>query len=217
MMNMMPFYRHSHKNKISHTPLASGFTLVEMMVSIGLFSMAILIMVSALISVTNESRKARAIRIVTDNVGAAVESISRSVRMGRNFVCECRQGGAYSNVPAPRNCEIGYLPTSGEQCLAFLPQTASSNVDPSKLLIYKLDAPTAAIWRSKNGGQTWERFTADDVHIDTFKFFVNGTSLGTKQPVITLLVGGWAGIQGNIRTDFHLETSVSARTPNFTP
>lgn len=73
-----------------------GFTLIEMIVASSVFIIIMLIVVGGLISLNNESRKSRSIRLVTDNLSAAIDSMSRAVRMGSYYHCGCGTVGVPS-------------------------------------------------------------------------------------------------------------------------
>lgn len=76
-----------------------GFTLLEMTVAVAVFSFVILIIFSALISLSHEARKTQANRTVIGNLGASIESMARSIRGGKEFVCFA--GGVPSSFPTP--------------------------------------------------------------------------------------------------------------------
>jgi len=53
-----------------------GFTLIEMTVSLGLFTIIMFIATSAFLSIVNTDRKARSVRIAADNLNIALEDMS---------------------------------------------------------------------------------------------------------------------------------------------
>lgn len=80
---------------------ASGFTLVELIVSVGLFTIVVVIAMSAYISLISLDRKARATSDVMTNLSFAVESMSRSIRTGKDY--DCGVTGGLSNCPGGAN------------------------------------------------------------------------------------------------------------------
>ncbi|MFA5987507.1 MAG: type II secretion system protein, partial [Candidatus Paceibacterota bacterium] len=66
----------------------AGFTLIEIMVSVAIFSVVMLIAIGALLSVNDSNRKARALRVVMDNLNFAVEDMSKKMRTGSDFYCK---------------------------------------------------------------------------------------------------------------------------------
>jgi prepilin-type N-terminal cleavage/methylation domain-containing protein len=86
----------------------SGFTLVELMVSLTLFTIVVLAAVGSLYTVNNASRRVQAMRSVIDNLNFGLESMSRTIRTGNTVVC----GGASNTtsldpiVSANPNCSF---------------------------------------------------------------------------------------------------------------
>ena len=183
--------------------LSRGFTLIEMIVAVGIFTILMFIIVSALISMSNASRKARASRIAMDNLAAAMESISRTVRISTTYHCGC--GGAYDTALA---CPY---PT-GATCLAVEPQNGDPHSSGDQV-VYRLSG--ASIERSTDGGSTYLPLTAPELRINRLQFYVDGVVAGTNQPRMIMVVGGTAGTQGKTSTTFNLQTMVSERTPNI--
>src|SRR3989338_1818580 len=98
------------KIKIKNAPLAigywllanSGFTLIEMIVALGLFSVAILIGIGALMSMTVAAEKTKSISIVMDNLNFALESMTRSMRTCTDYHC-----GSGGDLTEPSPCATG--------------------------------------------------------------------------------------------------------------
>lgn len=193
-----------------------GFTLLEMLVSTSLFIVAMLVIVSALISLETASRKARTIRIAADNVSAAVSSMSRAIRMGSYIHCGCT--GLPTVLAQPQDCEIsgvgtGELPASGNTCIAFEAQNGNPLIDTDQY-VYRLW--NNRIQRSVNSGVDWLDMTAPEIRIDALAFYVGGTTLNADQPYVTMLVRGTATSSSvKVNTTFDIETTVAVRTPNL--
>src|SRR3989344_5257439 len=62
-----------------------GFTLVEMIVAIALFSVVMIVCVGALLALVNANRKAQALQSVMNNLNIALDGMVRSVRMGNSY------------------------------------------------------------------------------------------------------------------------------------
>lgn len=78
-----------------------GFTLVELIVSVGLFSIVIVIAMSAYLSLIALDRKARATNDIMTNLSFVTESMSRSIRTGTNY--DCGGIGSVANCPSGSN------------------------------------------------------------------------------------------------------------------
>lgn len=209
------------KNIHSAHDAPRGFTLIEMIVAIGVFAVCVVLIVGSLISLNNASRKERNIRIAMDNVGAALDSMARNVRMGTRFHCGCgdiASGGTapYSagdtNFPGgERSCSTA-LGGVGESCLAFEGQ--GGGIADTDQIVFKLF--DGQILRSTNSGGSFLAMTAPEININKLTFYVDGADAGENQPIVRIVLRGVVG-RGAIVTPFLVQTSVSPRIPNFKP
>lgn len=72
--------------------LQRGYTLLEMMISLTLFSLVMVLATGALFAFVSGDRKSRSTNDVTNNLTFAMESMTRSIRTGVNYQCG-GQGG----------------------------------------------------------------------------------------------------------------------------
>ena len=70
-----------------HLFTTSGFTLVELLVSVGIFTSVVIVAMMALLNVKSLQVKGTAIRTINNNVNYAVEIMSREIRTGIKY-CE---------------------------------------------------------------------------------------------------------------------------------
>lgn len=200
------------------TSFSRGFTLIEMMVAVSLFAIVMLIGVGALLSLVQANARAQAINSVMNNLNAALEDMSRSIRVGTTYHCET-PSSIPSALTSPKNCESG-----GGYLLAFEP--AGSDISPItnpdyQPEVYRLNG--TQLERSLFGGAegTWVAMTAPEVQIDQFSFYVIGacSSSGsgsacapsdTIQPRVVMSIRGSAQVPGG-RTTFNVQASVVQR------
>jgi prepilin-type N-terminal cleavage/methylation domain-containing protein len=64
-----------------------GFTLVEMIVSIGIFALVMMVATSAYFTLISLDRRARATNQVVSNLSFAVDSMIRGIRTGTGYHC----------------------------------------------------------------------------------------------------------------------------------
>ena len=194
-------------------PTERGFTLLEMIVSTTVFVFVMLMIIGSLISLTDASRKARSVRIVLDNLSAAIDSMSRNIRMGSYYHCGC--GGA---LTSPQSCSMSDSDgNGGDTCLAF--EMANGNPhDATDQMVYRLTTTggRGRIERSLNGGTDWVSLTSPEINVTDMKFFQYGVTPDTDQPVVTMLLRGTAALTPKTSTEFNIQTTIAARTPNFT-
>jgi prepilin-type N-terminal cleavage/methylation domain-containing protein len=129
----------------------SGFSLVEMIVSVGLFSVVMLISTGAYLSLISLDRKARATNDLVTNLNFVIDTMERSLRSGSNFQC----GGVGGT-----NCSGG--------------STSFTYVnDVGQTVTYSYDSEHSAIAQSINGGVS-QQLTDPRVKIQALQFYVRG-------------------------------------------
>lgn len=187
------------KRKAKNSKL--GFTLIEMIVAVGIFSAVMLISVGAILSIHNAQRRAIAMQNVQDNLRFAVETIAKEARTGTSFHCDFDIGDRF----APRRCP------EGADSFVFLNarnETVAYRVQGTQIERGEYDPGTGAF--------DFFPITAQNVTIDRFIFYVIGTNDPPSftpdgfQPRITVIVGGRAEVKNqSIRLD--LQTTISQR------
>jgi hypothetical protein len=179
-----------------------------MIVSIGIFLTALTMIFGALVSINNAARKTRSAHVASDNLGAAIDAMSRNMRVGGDFHCGC--GGT---LTTPQNCPMtDALGNGGDVCVAFEGQQGDS-LNPNDQIIYRFSGNS--IERSTDSGATYLPLTAPELTITSLKFFVYGAAAGEDQPTVTMVIRGTASTTARTSTTFNMQTSVSAYTPNF--
>jgi type II secretory pathway pseudopilin PulG len=200
--------------KTKYTKRTDGYTLIELVVSVGLFVVVSLISSSAFLGVTVSNRRTLAIRTTTDNLNSAIESMSRNLKTGFFYHC-----GSSGSIAAPQDCP------SGDTYLAFEGQKGDI-LTTSDQIIYKIGpagtlcSSSKQICVSTDGGGTFYPLTAPppEVSIDGLAFRVYGSTQSdspAKQPRIVIVIIGSAGI-GISATSFNVETTISQRLPDQT-
>lgn len=82
------------KNKIVHNfsrevaVKKKGFTIVEMIVAVGIFAVVMVLAVGALLTIVAANKTAQAMKVVMNNVNYAVEDMVRTIRSGSNYSCD---------------------------------------------------------------------------------------------------------------------------------
>ncbi len=185
-----------------------GFTLIEILVSVALFSVVMVVALGALLSMSVSIRKAEAINSSINNLSAAMDAISRTVRTGTNY--HCGSGGTLS---VPQDCALdsffSYLNYDGNQvnyCLA--------DVTAPTTCVNGVTCPTGKsceIIRLIAGG-SYQPLTSPEINITSLGFYVTGSLRSdTEQPKVTIVVASTIPVTSNTTTDFNLQTSVTQR------
>ncbi len=178
--------------------LVSGFTMVEMIVSIGLFTIVLFIASSAFLTVLNADRKSRATRIATDNLNLSLEDMSRRIKTGTTY--NCGVGSVVPDCVSPGRDSIAFTDQDGTRTTYRLKTDISG-----KKFIERLR------------GISVLRVTAPEIEIINLQFVVGGTAVGpslggndVEQPYVIILVEGKTNI-GTITSNFKIQTMVTQR------
>lgn len=185
-----------------------GFTLVEMIVAVGLFAVVMLVSISALLALVNANRKAQALQSVMNNLNVAVDGMVRSIREGHAYYCN----GFPADDNATNDCA-----SSGQQLLSFVPFSTGITDPPRWIYWFAYDANgVGRLYKSEDGTQTGGLpITSPEVNILSTTFYVIGTgttgAAAVQQPKVTVVIKGTAGQKVTDRTTFHVQATAVQR------
>jgi prepilin-type N-terminal cleavage/methylation domain-containing protein len=178
------------------TNTQGGFTLVELIVSVALFTIILTAALGGLLMVIDANRQAKSIKLVVNNLNLATEGMSRELRVGSNF-CETDNGtnsatSSCNNVSGVNN--IYFTTDRGEESSSF-----RINNDGVERRI----GPGPA--------NDYLKLTGSDVIIDELDFYIRGVGFGdNEQPSVLIVLNGHIN-QADERIDFYVQTLVSQR------
>ncbi len=190
-------------SKRSQQGFAAGFTLVEMLVAVSVFSMVMLIATGSVFAIVESNKKAHAIKSVMTNLNFALESMSRDIRVGMTYRCSNDPG---DDLAAPADC-------SSDPGTVFS-YRANRDLDGDGLVN---SADRIQYWMS--GGRIMKQsgpdaplaVTATEITVESLEFYVIGAPLDDdRQPKVVMTVQGYAGV-GQTRSDFNIKTTISQR------
>ncbi len=178
-----------------------GFTLIELMVSITVFSVVMLSSMGAVMTVLNANRKSESLRSVMDNLSFTLDTMTRTIRFGSTYHC-----GASGNLSLPKDCDG----SSGDNNSLTVQDSDGNQVTFSLVTV----AGVGQIMRTINSGVALP-MTSPDVNIQSFSFWVFGTtpysSGNLLQPKVIVLVKGFVAGVNMTDSSFILQTTISQR------
>ncbi len=186
--------------------VSGGFTLIEIMVATSIFMIIMLMAMGALITTSDAAKKAQALRTAMDNVNFALESMTRSLRMGTDYTCVT--GGSVS-LPAGANndCPLG---SGGGGAIIFTPAGHAQPRDAAFTLTARGDATNTYVLQSCDPSSCLD-LVASNIDIQKLTFFVNGSRTDDRiQPSVYIIIKGVVTIKGRATT-FAIQTNVSQR------
>src|SRR6056297_849303 len=108
-----------------HKQTTAGFTLIEMIVSLALFSVVVTISVGALLVLIASNRQLQDEQAVLTNLSFALDSMTREIRTGSAYVCRSRPNTSGSSIFSD-NEDLDGASFPGPDCDTGRPQSGSS-------------------------------------------------------------------------------------------
>ncbi len=165
-----------------------GYTLVELMIAIGLFAFVMTLTSGAYLMMIGVTRKTQGIVTGIDNLAFALESMTRTIRTGGSYNCggigDCSSGAGTFSVENAEGVTVTYA--LGSQ------SNGSQNVG----------AITA------NGVS----LTSPSINVTDLTFYSTGTSSSDAlQPQVRISASGVVSVGPGQTEPFTVETSATAR------
>lgn len=165
-------------------PIARGYTLIELIVAMGLFAFVMTLSSGAYLLMIGLNRQAQGIATGIDNLSFAIETMTRDIRTGSNYRC----GGL-------GDC------SSGASSFSF---KNASGVDVSYSLVSSVIQKTV--------GSAVSTLTDPTVNVSSLAFYATGTTPGdTQQPHVTIIVSGTVSYGAGKSESFTIETGATMR------
>lgn len=192
----------------------SGFTLIEMLVAVGLFSIVMLVAVSAILSIIGNNRKAQGINNVVNNLNFAIESMVRDMKTGYLYECD-------GSIPSSPSIDSLCSESTPQDSIEFF-STLSGTPTPVQ---YRFVPPSGSdstyvpghiVKTTGATGSPVDLTSKSDVDIQSVEMYINSPVPGSgTQPGIFLIIRGKANILENEVTEFGLQTFISQRILNL--
>ena len=183
-----------------------GFTIVEMIVAFGMFSVIMVIAVGSLLSLIEANHKAQAQKTVVNNLHFALENMSRNIRTGSNYHCGDE---SVTSVTVAQDC-----PTTPATQLVFKGRDDG-------YVLYTLE--DGMIKRSKNQSASDLLLfdpipiTAPEIQVEHLNFYVDGadnaldSGSNKKQPRVLIMLKDSMQGKSKVISRFDIQTLVSQR------
>ena len=183
-----------------------AFTLVEIMVATSIFMIIMLMSLAALITTSDTAKKSQALRSAMDNVNFAMESMTRSLRMGRDYTCVASSSGVSLPASANADCPIS---SSGGGAIIFSPTGHDATPRDSAYMVTARGDGTNVLQYCTT--TSCVDMVSTNVDIQYLKFYVNGSDVADKiQPSAYIVMKGVVVVKGVPKT-FAIQTMASQR------
>ena len=195
--------------KQNKSQYAKGFTIIELMVSMTIFTVLITAGMGAILQAMQQHKAAENMRTAMDNLNFVMEDMARNVRLGSNFHCQTGAEPTYlsGSTVAPQNC----FGTSNQLVFNALDGTPISytitrpDVTPANQIVKQTNTASATPYS--------ENLTPANIQMDYFRsgFTVRGAESGDGQPSIVIRLAGTVSYE-KVVSLFAIETTVSPRS-----
>jgi prepilin-type N-terminal cleavage/methylation domain-containing protein len=190
--------------------MKKGFTLIEMLVTVGLFAIIVTIAVGAFVNAERTERQVSSLIAAQSNVSLAVEQMSRNIRTGYLF---CHDPGDSTASPS---CSCTVASSSDPNSPMWTCQSLDFYDANGNEIKYSWAGGALAESVSGNAAQS---ITGNTVSVKYLKFKLFGQTEGDHWPPrVTISIGiAASSTDAAVMNDvFNLETTVSARTIDCT-
>ncbi len=191
--------------KIPHNHTA-GFSLIEMLVSLALFTIVITIAVGALLSLIATSTQVQGQQNVMTTLTFAMDSMSREIRTGKNYYCAATP--FTSDQTSVLDC------SGGNNSISFVEAGTSLTGGGNQRISYYLSG--GALYR-KVGVAAGEKITSNGIEIMSAKFYVTSSSplsqsaTYVRQANVTIFIKARSVDDTAVAREFLLQTTVTQR------
>lgn len=195
-----------------------GFTLLEMIVSLGIFSVVAVIAVGSLVRITGLNRQAQSLQLAMNNISYVLESISRELRFATTIRCVNNTSGVFnsSNLSSQvNNCHN----SNAGSTIVF--RSTKSGFGCQLIYAYWFDKPSGSsdfiIKKSqqRNCGDEVKLSTASEI-VDSTNVKITNVSLDLDEGSngyswIGINIKGYSGKKENEKNNFDITTGISQR------
>ena len=206
----------------------TGFTILEMMISIGIFTILIVFGVGSLLNANLLHNKSQDMRDIMDNLSFIMEDMSRNIRTGYDYRCFFGTGANQWDINEvqapdledPRSCPPGG--TYVGHALAFEEARfgTESNVNDQWVYSIQYDSVDDSydIFKSIDGGDNFVQMNLAEIQMLPSSGIVvigaeapsTGGGGDEQQPWVTIRLAGVINYK-SATTPFDLQTTVSQR------
>lgn len=189
--------------------LNGGFTLVEIIVAVGLFTAVFIAISGSFLSIIGAYKKVMTERTNVDNLSTAIESMVRGIKTGTTY--HCGSGGA---IDISQDC-IG-----GGTYLAF--EKAQGNITSvADQVVYRFSG--GVLERSDDSGTSFYPVTenTNTIRVTDFRFYVRGAAShlipdhDINPPKVIIVIKGTSGLDPTKASTFSVQTAIIQRVPDI--
>ena len=192
-----------------------GFTLVEMIVSLMIFSIVAVVALGALVKIVSANKKAQTLQASITNLNFAIDSMSREMQVGGRYYCDPNYSFSTANINS-LGCSRESNNPSG-LVIAFvsykLNQAGTCNLNYA----YRFNPVGDGTYILEKGQQTdcidtdYKFSPIIDPNVTITGYYVD-VDISKTYPRALIRISGFSGVKEKEKTYFDVQTAVSARS-----
>ena len=164
----------------------NGFTLVEMLVALSLFTIVVTIVAGSILVLISGNQQVVGEQSVMANMSFVMDSMTREIRTGKNYYC----ANSFDNQLVENdNSDC----STGKNGISFVEAGNSITGSNNGIIAYYFDSTSKTIMRKVENSNP-QSIVSNDIYIKDAKFFVTGTksfsdnSRDVNQPTVTIVI-----------------------------
>lgn len=197
-----------------------AFTLIEMIVAVGLFSIVMMVALAIILSVVDNNKKVHSVNVVVNNLNFSIDSMVRDIKTGVYYRC-----GASNLITISDTSSCG--PGAREDIVTLVSTISSlirivqyefvpvAGTNPGKIVKRSCPASDDGVQVTCNGTWTPSDLTSNEIDVTSAKFIINPGVAGSAQPTVFLQISGTSAINPTEASDFRIQTLISQRNLNI--
>ncbi len=183
---------------IKNNTKEKGFTLIELMVSIALFSVVLVVTLGSIITIADSNKKARSLMSVMNNLNFSIDSMTRSIKAGKIGTT----GGVTNAGKCFTTEQINYN-NAGTFDRERVEYCLEEDADGNGRIDKKIGSGAAV------------PLTSPDVDVDYLKFTAYNGGVNRPQPRVLIVLEGTVKVSEKISSRFTIQTTVAQRQLNI--
>ena len=187
--------------------MKKGFTLIEMIVVLAIFSVATVVIVDIFMMASRSQRRTLTVQKIQSEARFSMEAIAREARM--DMIDYAFYGGTINEIPT----SILALRDQDDNQIIFKKSSEDCPSGTDQCLVVSID-----------GGANWASITSKGVRVVSLNFYIaptvdpfllnvdDGTYASDNQPRVTIVLSvEGVGVRSEEQTTVNLQTTVSNR------
>jgi prepilin-type N-terminal cleavage/methylation domain-containing protein len=207
---------------IKNIKTTGGFTLIEMIVSLAIFTIVAVVAVGALIKILDANKKAINLKTVTNSLNFALESMTREMRVGSKYYISSNSNAAIPSSYTPTNQKQSI--DSGSWVIAFTSSKPDSTKNCNLIFAYRYHNVSTGNnpddWRLQKAQQSTCSDTINsgnvgytDIVTPDIRFTKVTATVDASRvtPQVELFFQGNSGTKDKLKVEFAIQTKISQR------